>query len=108
MSTATRSEWRRPGSAGLIKLLCATILFAYLGFILAVLLSDVFWLARPSETEAGSSGLARVLGKASVLAELKYSIVLTAVTSIVTSVLAMGVAIPGAYVLSRCRIPLRP
>jgi len=86
----------------------SSLLFAYVGFVLAVIWADVAWLARPGASPGEPSGIARVFSSEDALQEVKVALILSVVTSFITSILAMIVAIPSAYALSRYRIPFRP
>lgn len=96
---------RRERGDLLFGALLSTVLFAYVGFVLAVIWADVAWLGRPAAEGGAQSGLAKVLSSPDALQEIKTSLWLSMVTALVTSVLAMVVAIPSAYVLSRYKLP---
>ena len=87
---------------GLFKLVLSSLLFVYLGFVLATLLSDVYWLAQPSEAGGGTNFSA--LGQQPLFRrEVTAALLLSLETSLCTTALAMLVAIPSAYALSRFR-----
>lgn len=84
----------------LFKLLLCGLLFAYLGFVLATLLSDVYWLAKPSVP--GGPTAFESLGRQPLFRrEVQAALWLSLQTSVCTTALAMIVAIPSAYALSR-------
>jgi len=79
----------------------ASILILFLVVVAAVLLSNVSYLARGSE---GKSGWAFFLDSLRD-PENHFAIRLSVVTAVLTTILAMVVAIPSAYILSRFRLP---
>lgn len=81
-------------------------LAAYLLLIVAVLTANVVWLARP-HPDTGQSYLALLLGNAELRDEIGFALKLSLVTSLTSAVIAMLLAIPAAYALSRLRIPFR-
>jgi len=85
---------------GLFKALCASFLFAYLGFVLSVFLAVSLWLARtdPMTKKPYFYGL---VANPDVASELLFSVKLSLITSSITAILAIIVAIPAAYALSR-------
>jgi len=89
---------------GIFKALCATFLFAYLGFVLAVFLADSLWLARV-DPMTGRPYFNALFSDPEVVSELTFSIKLSLVTSAITAVIAIIVAIPAAYALSRYKFP---
>ena len=86
--------------------LVTSVLFLYVGFILAVIWADVAWLAFP-EKPGEPAGIHKVLTSPEALGEIKTALRLSLVSSFVTSLLAMIVAIPSAYALSRRRVPFK-
>jgi molybdate transport system permease protein len=95
----------RPAGLGqrrelLFKALASSFLFAYVGFILAVLLADVWWLGGTNEL-TGETYFHAVLTDRAVYEEVWAALRLSLVTSLITTALAMVVAIPAAYSLSR-------
>jgi molybdate transport system permease protein len=83
-----------------LKAVLSTFLFAYMGFILAVLVSNALWLGR-EKPGSGESYMASVIHNEGLRDEIVYAIKLSAVTSLITAALAMVIAIPAAYALSR-------
>lgn len=81
-----------------------SMLFVYVGFILAVLLADVLWLGR-SDPLSGKPYLLKLANDTQVWQETKTAFYLSIVSALVTSVLAMIAGIPSAYALSRYRVP---
>lgn len=104
MSDSSTQQVHRGGDLT-FRALLSTLLFAYVGFVLAVILADVYWLAKPAAGGTGETGFARVLGSEQALSEILATLRLSLVTSLITSAAAMVVAIPSAYVLSRYRMP---
>ncbi len=88
-----------------LRLALSVFLFAYLGFVLATLLADAIWLVR-TDPLTGASALNQVLGRAELRDEISAAMKLTFQTSLCTVCLAMLVAVPSAYALSRFRWPL--
>ncbi len=88
-----------------LRLILSSFLFLYVGFILMVFLSNVLWLNRQNETTQ-TSYLATMLHDREMMSGLWFSIKLSLVTSTITAVLGMLVAIPSAYVLSRYKFRL--
>jgi len=84
--------------------LLLSLLFAYVGFILAVLLADVVWLSR-TDPSTGQPFIRRLVTDPTVWEETKFAFWLSIISSFVTSLLAMMICIPAAYVLSRYRVP---
>lgn len=98
-------ESARPASLGqcrelLFKALASSFLFAYIGFILAVLLADVGWLRKTNEL-TGKTYFWGVVTDRAVQEQVWVALRLSLVTSSITTALAMLVAIPAAYSLSR-------
>lgn len=88
----------------LFKALLSSLLFCYLGFVLATLLADAWWLVRPAP-ETGRPPLL-ALGRDPLLAgEIRAAFLLSMQTSLVTVALAVIIAIPSAYAMSRFRLP---
>lgn len=97
------------GSAGarrdlLFKAVCASFLFAYAGMVLAVLLADVLWLSR-RDPVTDQRYVVTVAQDAKVREEIKYALLLSAVTSLIATLMSMVVAVPVAYALSRYTFP---
>jgi molybdate transport system permease protein len=108
---ASEQQAQKPTRSGrqgelLFAALLSTLLFAYAGFILAVIWADVAWLAMPG-AESGKRGITKVLTSPDVATEVLTALKLSLVTSFISSILAMTVAIPSAYALSRYRLPFR-
>lgn len=104
---ATRSRLREQRADLLFAALLGSLLFAYLGFILAVILADVSWLVRPGAEPGTPRGIVRAFAQPDVVSEVKTALILSITTASVTSILAMFVALPSAYILSRYRVPFR-
>lgn len=79
---------------------------AYLWLIVAVLAANVVWLARP-RPDTGQSYLAALWANAELRGEIVFALKLSLVTSLTTAIIAMLLAIPAAYALSRLRVPCR-
>jgi len=86
------------------RLLLLSLLFAYAGFILAVLFADVLWLGR-TDPSTHKPYFFKMATDADVWIEIKAAFWLSIFSSLITSLLAMIVGIPSAYALSRYRIP---
>jgi len=86
------------------RALLFSLLFAYVGFILAVLCADVLWLGR-HDPGTGKSYLYKLATDVEVWEETKAAFWLSVVSAFVTSILALIVAVPAAYALSRFRLP---
>ncbi|MBI2302430.1 MAG: ABC transporter permease subunit [Armatimonadetes bacterium] len=86
----------------LFRALLGSLLFLYLGFILATLLSNVWWLGKPGP--GGLRPIAALADQPLLGQEVRAALVLSLQTSVVTVLLALLVAIPSAYALSRFRL----
>jgi molybdate transport system permease protein len=96
---------RPAGRALPLQALLSSLLFAYLGFILAVFAANVIWLGR-TDPSTGGSWLGGLLADEALAAEVWTSVKLSFVAALVTSVLGTIVAVPSGYALSRFRFPL--
>lgn len=81
-------------------------LFLYVFLIAAVLLADVQWLTKTDPLTGARPG-AEIFAQEEDRSGLLFSLKLSLSTSLTTAVLAMAMAIPGAYALSRYRFPGR-
>lgn len=81
----------------------ASFLFAYAGLVLAVIWADAWWLLKP--LASGSADDVRWLHAPDALAQIRTAILLTFGSTLFSSLLAMVVAAPAAYYLSRYRVP---
>lgn len=93
---------RGRGRPSRLQTVLAAFLFVYLGFIVLVILANVLWLGR-SGTGGGPSPWTFLWSRPDLRAGLWASIRLSFVTSTITSVLAIILAVPSAYALSRFR-----
>lgn len=89
----------------MFRALLFSLLFCYVGFLMAVLCADVVWLGK-SETPGDPTHLQNLAADAGAWEEIKIAFWLSIVTALITSLLAMVAAIPSAYALSRYRVPL--
>jgi len=105
-SPSRRSSLHEKRGDLLFAALLSSLLFAYAGFILAVILADVSWLSRPAEV-GKPRAITAVLATPDLFDQVKAAFLLSFATSFITSILAMGVAIPSAYALSRYRLPFK-
>lgn len=83
-----------------LRLILSLFLVVYVGFVLLVFMSNIFWLGREN-TLTGERYITRVLLDQEVRDGLWFSIKLSLVTSAITSVAGIFIAIPTAYILSR-------
>lgn len=88
----------------LLKTVLCSFLFAYMGIILAVLLTNALWLGRP-DPSSDTSYIGSLLADESLRAEIIFAIKLSVVTSLITAVLGLIIGIPTAYALSRFKLP---
>ena len=86
----------------LLRALLSSCLFAYMGFILAVLLASAIWLTRTDQS-TGSPYLVGLVRDRQLGGEILFAFKLSLATSAITASLAMVVGIPSAYALSRFR-----
>lgn len=84
----------------LLRAMLSSLLFLYMGFILAVIFANALWLTRP-QPDTGQSYLSGLLQNAELRDEVGFSIKLSFITSGITALLGMLVGIPSAYALSR-------
>jgi molybdate transport system permease protein len=96
------SRGRAPQRSSRLQAVLGGFLFFYLAFILLVILSNVLWLGRAG-TGGGPSPWTDLWSRPDVRAGLWASIRLSLVTATITSVLAIILAVPSAYALSRFR-----
>lgn len=81
-------------------------LLVYVLAIASVLIANVVWLARPHPEKSGSY-LAALARDAELCDELVYAMKLSMVSSLTSAAIAILLAIPSAYALSRLRLPWR-
>jgi len=87
----------------------SSVLFLYVGFILLVILANVFWLGHPgAEGDEGYSPVSALFTNPMMRSGLWFSLRLSLVTTLITASLATLLAIPSAYALSRYRFRLMP
>jgi molybdate transport system permease protein len=86
------------------RVLLLSLLFAYAGFILAVLCADVLWLGR-TDPSTHEPHFFKMATDADIWIEIKAAFWMSIFSSLISSLLAMIAAIPSAYALSRYRIP---
>ncbi|MDD8027643.1 MAG: ABC transporter permease [Acidobacteriota bacterium] len=96
------SRDRDSGRSSRLRAVLGGFLFFYLGFIVLVILANVLWLGRPG-AGGGPSPWTFLWSRPDLRAGLWSSIRLSLVASTITSCLAIVLAVPSAYALSRFR-----
>ena len=79
----------------LLRAMLSSLLFLYMGFILAVIFANALWLTR-TQPATGQSYLSGLLQNAELRDEVGFSIKLSFITSGITAFLGMIVGIPSA------------
>jgi molybdate transport system permease protein len=97
-TAASTRDWNNR----LFSAFLAGVLIVFLAAVAMVLLSNVWWLAGARDPE-GCTGC-QVFLKALRDPEVRFAIRLSLVTAFLTTIIALLVAIPSAYVLSRFRL----
>ncbi len=95
---------RPAGRALLLKAGLSSVLFAWMGIVLAVFAANALWLAR-TDPATGTSYLGALLADDALRSEVAFSIRLSFATSLITAALGTLLAVPSAYALSRFRFP---
>lgn len=100
------SNWSRAATRDLtLRTVLSSFLFLYVGFILLVFVSNALWLGRENQL-THTTYLTQVLRDPDMRGGLWFSIKLSLVTSTITAILGIIVAIPSAYALSRYKFKL--
>jgi molybdate transport system permease protein len=99
--SARAAPARRDLNNKLFSALLGSVLILFLVGVALLLLGNVWYLA----TEPGGDGLWNSLLSSLRDPETHFAVRLSVVTAAITAVIAMVVAIPAAYVLSRYRLP---
>lgn len=88
-----------------LRLILSSFLFLYIGFVLLVFVSNAVWLGRENQL-THTRYITDVLTDPEIKSSLWFSIKLSLTTAFITSVIAIIIAIPSAYALSRYKYKL--
>jgi len=85
-----------------MRALLSTALFAYMGFILMVIVANAVWLTRENP-RTHESYLVALVANQDLRSQVVSSFRLSLISSIITTIIAVLMAVPSAYALSRFR-----